>query len=233
MSTNKMYFNYDNDKSVYVLPVLPEELQLQFKGLMNSVTIDSFGEIYHKNKREGMVVKFTSFFPKEWSSLYCSCSNSEFRSPTAWKDWIIALMDASKPMHFVYTNGPASVNIYAIITSFVVNEKGGDPNALHYSIELKEYRMPKVTKYTKKVTANAVATSTSNVRTNNTASSNRYRVETAGAGLNMRTAPNAGIILCIPDKQVVTSDGTSQSGWLHVQYNGRWGYSYSGYLVKC
>lgn len=59
----------------------------------------------------------------------------------------------------------------------------------------------------------------------------KYKV-TPRIGLNMRTGPNAKIITAIPYGTVVTSDGTSKSGWIHVKYAGKWGYSYGQYLKK-
>ena len=53
MSTKyRMYINYDNDKKVYVVPVLPEKIQVTHKGQTTSTNIDMFGEVLHKGKRD-------------------------------------------------------------------------------------------------------------------------------------------------------------------------------------
>lgn len=233
MSISKMYFNYDNDKQVYVVPVLPEELQITIKGETNSITIDRFGEVLHKGKRDGIIVKYSSFFPASYGDNYCSCSRNEFRSATAWHKWMQELLNADNPCHFVYTNSPGAINIYADITSYSATEKGGDPGTIYYTVELKEHRNPTVKKYTKPVTANATkVTVASAPRVNNSAASNQYKV-TAGVGLNLRTGVWGSWLATMPYNMVVTTDGQTNSGWAHVCYNGRWGWASLTYLQKC
>lgn len=56
-----------------------------------------------------------------------------------------------------------------------------------------------------------------------------YKV-TARSGLNMRTGPNQDILLTIPYGSTVSSDGNTDGNWVHICYNGKWGYSYSSWL---
>ena len=233
MSTSKMYFNYDNDKQVYVVPVLPEELQVTVKGETSSVQIDKFGEVLHKGKRDGVIIKFESYFPSYFGS-FCSCSRSEFKSAAAWHKWMQSLQDADNPCHFVYTNSPAAVNFYADIINYSAKERGGDPGTLYYTVELKESRTPSVRKYTKKVTANAtkVTTAAPATRASNPAPSNKYRV-TAGVGLNLRMDIWGSINVCMPYGSTVTTDGQVKNGWAHVNWWGIWGWASLDYLQKC
>lgn len=232
MST-RMYFNYDNDKQVYVLPSVPEEIQASVKGVVTSISIDMFGEALHKGKRENTVYKFSHFFPAIYSPLYCQCTKKEFKSPKVWCDWIYKLLVADGPCHFVVTGSAYPINVYVDINSFQPREIGGDPGTLWYSIEMKEARIPTVRKYKKKVTANATkVTTTEKKRVNNAATSNKYRC-TAGIGLNLRTGPWGTILSCIPYGTVVTTDWVWNGSWLHVNYAGIWGYACTSYLVKC
>jgi hypothetical protein len=59
-----------------------------------------------------------------------------------------------------------------------------------------------------------------------------YKVKTNGGNLMLRaTADSGGTILAkMPNGTTVTGDGTSSGNWIHVEYNGTWGYAYSGYL---
>lgn len=59
----------------------------------------------------------------------------------------------------------------------------------------------------------------------------KYKV-TANSGLNLRSAPNSGVIATMPKGTVVTSDGESKNGWYHVKYDGKWGYAYSSWLTQ-
>ena len=56
-----------------------------------------------------------------------------------------------------------------------------------------------------------------------------YKV-TARSGLRVRSKPNGTILTAMPYGTTVSGDGKKQSGWYHVKYKGRWGWSYGQYL---
>ncbi len=56
-----------------------------------------------------------------------------------------------------------------------------------------------------------------------------YKV-TARSGLRVRSKPNGTILTAMPYGTIVSGDGKKQSGWYHVKYKGRWGWSYGQYL---
>ncbi len=143
----RMYFNYDNDKKVYCIPVLPETIQITVKGKSQSIDISNFGEALVKGKREGMAISFSSFFPKSYGATYCACAKSQFKSPAAWHSWMIALENGKLPCHFVLEGSPLKLNMYVVIQSYKASEEGGDVGTISYTVEMKEYRVPEVTKY--------------------------------------------------------------------------------------
>lgn len=53
---------------------------------------------------------------------------------------------------------------------------------------------------------------------------------TANSGLNLRKKANSTIIATMPKGTKVTSDGKKDGNWIHVNYNGTWGYAYSSWL---
>lgn len=53
---------------------------------------------------------------------------------------------------------------------------------------------------------------------------------TANSGLNLRKKANSTIIGTMPKGTKVTSDGKKDGNWIHVNYNGTWGYAYSSWL---
>ena len=57
----------------------------------------------------------------------------------------------------------------------------------------------------------------------------KYKV-TARSGLRVRSKPNGTILTAMPYGTTVSGDGKKQSGWYHVKYKGRWGWSYGQYL---
>jgi len=183
MSTKyEMWLNYDNDKIKYSFPMLPESLQYSYKGLATSSEIDKFGEIFHKGKRGAGVVSFSGIFPPTYSSSYCNCKSSLWKTPKDWVTYIRNLMNKSKPAHFVLTGGPMAIDIYVIITSFTASEEGGDVGAVHFSLEMKEYRSVTVTKITKKKskktsTKSKAKKETTKKRTSNKKKSKTYTVK--------------------------------------------------------
>lgn len=146
MSTRyQMWLNYDNDRRKFRFPVLPENIKVTIKGVTTSIDIDQLGEILHKGKRNAKVISFSSYFPAKFDST-CSVRKSEFKSPFECNHWIISLMNAARPAHFVLTGAPMALNFYAIVTSYTPTEDGGDPGTISYSLELKEYRTVTVRK---------------------------------------------------------------------------------------
>lgn len=55
-------------------------------------------------------------------------------------------------------------------------------------------------------------------------------VVTANSGLNLRKKANSTIIVTMPKGSKVTSDGKKDGNWIHVNYNGTWGYAYNSWL---
>lgn len=231
VTSYRMYLNYDNDKQVYILPVLPEEIQITYKGEVSSTTIDKFGEVLHKGKRDAAVIKFESFFPTKYDKYVCSCPEKNFKSPAAWHKWLKKLEEADKPCHLVLTKSPLGVNIYADVTSYTPKEVGGDPGVIYYTLELKEHREPVVRTLKKKSSSKKASKTSKKKRTSNKESKKKYKV-TASA-LNLRTGPNATIIAVMPRGSVVKADGKKNGNWYHVLYKKKWGYAYKSYLKKC
>ena len=81
----RMFFNYDNDKKVYVAPMLPAKIALTVNGKLTSVDIDTFGEILHRGKRDAITIEFESIFPSQYGKNYCACMQKEFKKPSVWQ----------------------------------------------------------------------------------------------------------------------------------------------------
>lgn len=177
MSTKyALWLNYDNDKQKYQLPVNPESITIKVNGRTTTSEIDKLGTLIHKGKRDAMTVSFSSFFPKTWDSNYCACKKGNFKTPAKMHSWILSLMGAANPLHFVLTGGPMALNIYAVITSYSPKEEGGDTGTIQYSIEMKEYRSVMVTKY-KKLIKKTTKTTQSKKRVNNTVKKKTYIIK--------------------------------------------------------
>lgn len=178
MSTKyKAWFNYDNDKKKYCVPVLPEKIKLTIKGQTTSVDIDKLGELLFRGKRDAITISFSSYFPAKYGENYCSCLKKDFKSPKTWHKWILSLLNATKPCHFVLTGSPLNINLYADVVSYVPSEQGGDTGTIYYTVELKEHRSPTVRKYKKKSPGKKPSKTPANKRPSNKEPSKTYVVK--------------------------------------------------------
>ena len=225
----RMFFNYDNDKKVYIAPMLPEKLTLTVNGKLTSVDIDTFGEILHRGKRDAIIIEFESVFPSQYGRNYCACMQKEFKKPASWHKWMLTLMNTKNPFHFVLVGGPFSINMYADLESYVPYEQGGDVGTIYYKVKIREHRKISVSTYKKKANKKPKKTSTGK-RTSNK-STIQYRV-TANSGLHLRTGPNKTIIGLMPNGTTVSSDGQKNGNWYHVKYGSTWGYAYNTWLTQ-
>lgn len=225
----RMFFNYDNDKKVYVLPMLPQKITLTVNGKLTSVDIDTFGEILHRGKMDAITIEFESIFPSVYGKNYCSCMEKEFKNPATWHKWMLSLMNAKNPFHFVLVGSPFSINMYADIASYVPYEQGGDVGTIYYKVKIREHRKPSVETYKKKKNSKPQKTSSGKRPSNK---KTVYYKTTAKSGLHLRTGPNAKIIGLMPYGTKVSSDGKKKGKWYHVKYGSKWGYAYNSWLKK-
>lgn len=174
-----LWLNYDNDRKSYIFPVTPEKIIVSCNGINTSIKIDKLGEIFHKGKREATTISWSSYFPKKYSAQYCVCGKKHFHAPRTMHRWILSLMNAENPAHFVLTGGPLAIDMYVLIKSYKAHEEGGDVGTISYTIELKEYRCVEVTRIT--VPKKKVATTKK--RVNN---SENERVYTVRSGDTLR-----------------------------------------------
>ena len=225
----RMFLNYDNDKKVYVAPMLPEKITLTVNGKLTSVDIDTFGEILHRGKRDAITIEFESIFPSQYGKNYCACMQKEFKTPATWHRWMLALVNAKNPFHFVLVGGPFAINMYADLASYVPYEQGGDVGTIYYKVKIREHRKVSVSIYKKKVNKKPKKINTGKRPSNK--SIIKYKV-TAKGGLYLRTGPSASIIALIPYGRTVTSDGKKSGNWYHVKYGSKWGYSHNAWLTR-
>ena len=140
MSTNaQIWLNLNNVRDAFQIPVNPEKIKLSYKGNVTSIKLDQFGEIYHIGKRDAASISFESFFPAHTGS-YCAYQGAP--DPQNCNKKIIDRIEAGVPVHFVYCNSQKakSIDMYVVITSYSPYEQGGDPDTIHYSLEMKECR---------------------------------------------------------------------------------------------
>lgn len=134
----------------YRFPVLPPDYELTDTSNNTPVVINSLGEINMLGKRNLKTIPLSSFFPKR---KYYFCQYRGFPTPKE-SVKIIEEMKEKGVLRLVMTGTP--VNMECTIESFVYGEDDGTKD-IHFTIEFKEYRRPKVvTQEKKEVAANNV-----------------------------------------------------------------------------
>ncbi|MBR1532709.1 MAG: LysM peptidoglycan-binding domain-containing protein [Eubacterium sp.] len=108
--------------------------------------------------RKAKVISFESFFPM-----------GEFRGSIPWKDshypitFINALekcVDRKLTVRFTFSRAgkyELAISLLCTIEKFDYHEDGEDPNTIHYSITLKEYRSPAINQITKKTSSSSAS----------------------------------------------------------------------------
>ena len=173
VNTYTIWLNYDNDKQCYIFPVTPEKITYSVNGILNSISVDKLGEIFHKGKREAATISWSSFFPKKFSDQYCSCGKKHFHTPATMHKWILKMMNAPNPAHLVMVGGPFAIDMYVVIKSYKAYEEGGDVGSINYTIEFKEYRSVEI----KKIQVLKKKAETVKKRVNNTVNDRIYVVQ--------------------------------------------------------
>ena len=124
-------------------PVLPAEYEITSESNNTQVVINAMGEMNLIGKRKLKNVSFSSFFPNE---KYPFCQYSAFPAPKK----SVAIIEKMKNRGTVrLTMTGASVNMDCTIESFVWGENDGTKD-INFTLELKEYRRPKIKTKTKK-----------------------------------------------------------------------------------
>lgn len=179
----QMWLNFNNDKSKFRFPVLPEKIKLSVKGKPISIDLDGVGEVLHKTRRDAITVSFSSFFPAKYGS-YCAVPRNKFYAPKTCHKAIMNRIESEQECHFLLVSPVLKLNIYAVITSYVPQEEGGDPGTINYSIELKEFRRVTVrkiknpnTKATVKKTTTSRKSTNSQKVTNSSKKSKKYTIK--------------------------------------------------------
>jgi nucleoid-associated protein YgaU len=132
------------------LPVNPESYEVSMDVNHNDSEVVNLGEVTQMGNAGLKSISLSSFFPRDYDSGFCEYLK------------IPKPIDAVRKIeHWAKTKRPILVsitgtNVYfkASIRNFTYSEKGGEVGDIYYTIELKEYRAPKIRKYdpTKKVT---------------------------------------------------------------------------------
>ncbi len=154
----KMYLGINDGEEGFILPVLPEKIEINEDGDNETFNVINLGEINTINKPKLSEISFESYFPLNRGPYV---SSEELFSPSFYISKIREWRDKKQKIRFIFTGGsPLELNDLFIIESFKLSEKGGEVGDIYYSIELKRYKpyaAKKVVIVTKQNTKNKTA----------------------------------------------------------------------------
>lgn len=128
--------SFENLKESIVLPVNPSEPVISGGGTsFTDVQVIKGGERTIIGDGQMRRVAFSSFFPRDYDSSYCS--QEDILDPWEAVKKINKWRSSGKPVKLLITE--TDINMYATIRKFDYREKGGEPGDVYYDIEFKEF----------------------------------------------------------------------------------------------
>ncbi|RGY97271.1 hypothetical protein [Clostridium sp. AM58-1XD] len=120
------------------IPVNPQEINIKYPGQSNDYDVLGLGQIVVPGKPGLKEVSWESFFPGSDSDPYV---NSGIESPESYIKRIEKAMRSKQVGRLIISRSKLyDTNIACIISNFETTDKGGEPEDIYYSIELREYR---------------------------------------------------------------------------------------------
>ena len=229
MSSSAQFWLTNNAGSDRMLiPVLPEKIDVGHGSSNQSVSVAGLGEITIIQDRDAITYKWSSHFPAVHHQG-CSCTAAELKDPQEYKDKIAEWIESTKPVKFIATG--CGINQYCSIEQFDYYEKGGDPDTLYYSIQLKEYREVTIRQLD---TTPQVETPVDDGKTEETPTKKAAqtgKVKTNASRLNLRASNSTSskVLKKMPNGSEVEILG-KMGNWYKVSYNGTIGYAYKSYI---
>lgn len=133
----KMYLGINNGEEGFMLPVLPEKIELNEDGDNKTYDIINLGEINTINLPKLTEISFERFFPK-YKGPYVS--SEQLFEPSFYISKIREWRDKKQKIRFIFVGSPLEINDLFTIESFKPSENGGEIGDIYYSIELKRYK---------------------------------------------------------------------------------------------
>ena len=150
---------YENKTQIYLtnpqtqknlqLPVLPSKIALKWDRQIETVNIMSLGEVDFTTGRKLQEISFSSFFPSEYTSAYCRYAaiptpSEAYSTLDSW----CAAKDSdevpAQPVRLQIVGHALDINMLVLISSLEIEDRGGEPGDLYYSISCRQWREIKV-----------------------------------------------------------------------------------------
>lgn len=149
----KMYIGIDEGEEGFILPVLPEKIEVSQKGDNKTYNVINLGEVNNINLPLLEDISFESHFPLQINS-FISIEEKRLMDPDYYVKKINGWRNNLNKIRFIFTGGPLEINGLFSIENFKYEEHGGEVGDIYYSLELKRYKEYSARKITQKTTSN-------------------------------------------------------------------------------
>lgn len=141
----KMYLDINDGEEGFILPVLPEKIQIDEGGDNKSYNIVNLGEVNVINLPKLTKVSFESYFPLNRGPYV---SSEKLFAPNIYINKIQEWRKKCYKVRFIFTgstldsvfNASTEINNLFSIENFKYEERGGEVGDIYYTLELKKYK---------------------------------------------------------------------------------------------
>ncbi|MFX3636266.1 MAG: LysM peptidoglycan-binding domain-containing protein [Candidatus Pristimantibacillus sp.] len=131
-----IWLSYNDQKTTFILPVNPPEIQISEGGGGKSYEVSGLGEINVIQSPKLTEISFESFFPATDYSFVVR--SEELLAPVVYVQIITDWMERKLPIRFVFTGASFDLNIPVSIEKFEWKEVAGSGD-IEYSLAFKKY----------------------------------------------------------------------------------------------
>ncbi len=131
----KIYLGIDDGEEGFIIPYLPEKIEISEGGDNKTYNIINVGEVNVINLPKLTNISFESHFPlNNYQDL------EKFFNPSVYIKKIKEWRSKLQKIRLIFTGGPLEINDLFSIENFKYEEHGGEVGDIYYSLELKRYR---------------------------------------------------------------------------------------------
>lgn len=141
----KIYLGINDGEEGFILPVLPEKIEMDEGGDNKTYNIINLGEVNVINVPKLTKISFESYFPSNRGPYV---STEKLFTPSFYIKKIQEWRKKCIKVRFIFTGGPLDsvfntsleVNNIFSIENFKYEERGGEVGDIYYSLELKKFK---------------------------------------------------------------------------------------------
>lgn len=145
----QIYFTDPQTQEKLQIPVLPPKITVKWERQTETVNILNLGDVDFTTGRKLQEISFSSFFPVEYTPTYCRYADIPAPSEAymTLDGWCAARNTdyvPDRPVRLMIVGTSLDINMLVLITSLEVEDRGGEPGDIYYSLTCREWREIKV-----------------------------------------------------------------------------------------